>query len=57
MLAIDRLDVAYAYPFLALCFVLVPVAATFLFGERLPPIQLVGIGLIIVGVIVNALGR
>ncbi|MEZ5890006.1 MAG: EamA family transporter [Xanthobacteraceae bacterium] len=57
MLAIERLDVAYAYPFMALCFVLVPVGATFLFGERLPPIQLLGIGLIIVGVTVNALGR
>ena len=57
MLAIDRLDVAYAYPFMALSFVLVPVGATFLFGERLPPIQLLGIGLIIIGVIVNALGR
>jgi drug/metabolite transporter (DMT)-like permease len=37
--------------------VLVPLGATFLFGERLPPIQLLGIGLIIIGVIINALGR
>lgn len=29
---------------------LVPVGATFLFGERLSPIQLFGIGLIIIGV-------
>lgn len=57
MLAIDRLDVAYAYPFMALCFVLVPAGATFLFGERLPPIQMLGISLIIIGVIVNAFSR
>ena len=57
MLAIERLEVGYAYPFMALSFVLVPLGATALFGEPLPTIQLLGIGLIVVGVTVSALAR
>ena len=57
MLAIERLDVGYAYPFIALSFVLVPFGSTFLFGEALPPIQLLGLGLIVAGVTVSALAR
>src|ERR1051325_2072607 len=36
MLAIERLEVGFAYPFMALSFVLVPVGATLFFGEPLP---------------------
>jgi drug/metabolite transporter (DMT)-like permease len=57
MLAIERLDVAYAYPFMALSFVLVPIGSMVLFGERIPPIQLLGIGLIVAGVTLSALAR
>jgi multidrug transporter EmrE-like cation transporter len=57
MMAIERLDVGYAYPFMALSFVLVPIGSMFLFKEPLPPIQLLGIALIIAGVIVNAVSR
>ena len=57
MLAIERLEVGYAYPFMALSFVLVPMGSMVLFGEPLPAIQLLGLGLIIAGVSVSALAR
>jgi drug/metabolite transporter (DMT)-like permease len=57
MLAIQRLEVGYAYPFVALTFVLVPIGATAFFGEPLPATQLLGIALIIAGVTVSALAR
>lgn len=57
MLAIERLEVGYAYPFMALSFVLVPVGSMVLFAERLPPVQLLGLGLIVAGVTVSALAR
>jgi len=57
MLALQRLDIGYAYPFIALSFVLVPLGATALFGEPLPATQLLGIALIIAGVTVSALAR
>lgn len=57
MLAIQRLEVGYAYPFVALTFVLVPVGGTAFFGEPLPATQLLGIALIIAGVTVSALAR
>jgi multidrug transporter EmrE-like cation transporter len=57
MLALERLEVGYAYPFMALSFVFVPLGSTVLFGEPLPAIQLLGLALIIAGVSVNALSR
>jgi drug/metabolite transporter (DMT)-like permease len=57
VLVIGRLQIGYALPFLALNFVLVPVGSTVLFGEPLPGIQLLGLGLIMVGVTVSALAR
>lgn len=57
MLAIQRLELGYAYPFIALSFVFVPIGATALFGEPLPATQLLGIALIIAGVAVSALAR
>jgi multidrug transporter EmrE-like cation transporter len=57
MLAIERLELGYAYPFMALSFVLVPLGSTMLFGEPLPTSQLLGLALIIAGVTVSALAR
>lgn len=57
MLAIERTDLGYAYPFMALSFVLVPAASTVLFGERLPPLQVIGLLLIVIGVGTSALAR
>ncbi len=57
ILAIARLEVGYAYPFMALSFVLVPVGSTLLFGEPLPRIQLFALALIVAGVTLSALMR
>jgi multidrug transporter EmrE-like cation transporter len=57
MLAIERLEVGYAYPFMALSFVLVPLGSMALFGEPLPAIKLLGLALIVAGVTVSALAK
>src|SRR4051794_36242270 len=46
MLVVQRLEVGYAYPFMALSFVLVPLGSTVLFGEPLPGLQWIGLTLI-----------
>ena len=57
MLAVERLELGFAYPFMALSFVFVPIGSTIFFGEPLPPIQLLGLGLIVAGVTLSALAR
>jgi multidrug transporter EmrE-like cation transporter len=57
MLVLRRLDIGFAYPFMALSFVLVPVGSTLLFGEPLPKVQLMALALIVAGVTVSALAR
>jgi drug/metabolite transporter (DMT)-like permease len=57
MVAVQKLDVGFAYPFMALSFVLVPVSAAILLKEPLPPVQFIGLGLIIAGVAVSSLTR
>lgn len=57
MLAIEKLPVGYAYPFMALSFVLVPVGSLVLFGEKIPPVQFLAIGLIVAGVTMSAFTR
>jgi drug/metabolite transporter (DMT)-like permease len=57
LLAIQRLDLGYAFPFMALSFVLMPVAANLFLGESLPMAQFVGLGLVLVGVTLSALAR
>jgi multidrug transporter EmrE-like cation transporter len=55
IVVLEKLEISYAYPFMALSFVLIPLGASLLFGEPLPPVKLVGVGLIILGVVVSAL--
>ena len=57
ILALQRLEVGFAYPFMALSFVFVPLGARLMFAEPLPSIQIVGITLIVAGVTVSALAR
>lgn len=57
MLALERMDVSYAYPFMALSFVAVPIGSALLLGESLPPLQVLGLGLIVAGVSISALSR
>lgn len=44
-----------AYPFMALAFVIVPIGASFFFGERITLLYGVGAALIMVGVMITAL--
>lgn len=57
MLAVSRLEVGYAYPFMALSFVFVPIGSTLFFGEPLPITQIIGIAFIIAGVTISAMAR
>jgi drug/metabolite transporter (DMT)-like permease len=49
-----RMDLSYAYPFLALNFVLIALVGQFVLGETLPWIRWVGIGAICIGIVLIA---
>lgn len=57
LLAIEKTDIGFAYPFMAFSFVLVPTAAAFLFKEPISILQTVGLAMIVIGVAINALAR
>lgn len=57
LLALQRLELGYAFPFMALSFVLIPVSSNLFLGEPLPMVQLFGIGLVVAGVSISALAR
>lgn len=54
-LALEKAGLGFAYPFMALSFVIVPLMARTLFGESISPMQIVGIVTIVIGVAINAL--
>jgi len=54
-LALEKAGLGFAYPFMALSFVIVPLTARALFGETMSPMQIVGIVTIVAGVAINAL--
>lgn len=49
-----RMDLSYAYPFLALNFVLIALVSQWFLGESIPPLRWVGIGTICVGILAIA---
>lgn len=49
-----RMDLSYAYPFLALNFILIALVSRFFLGETIPPMRWVGIGGIVAGILVIA---
>jgi drug/metabolite transporter (DMT)-like permease len=57
LLALQRLELGYAFPFMALSFVLIPVAASLFLGEPLSMKQLMGLGLVFGGVALSAISR
>jgi multidrug transporter EmrE-like cation transporter len=57
LLALQRLELGYAFPFMALSFVLIPLSANLFLGEPLPMVQLLGLGLVIAGISISALAR
>jgi multidrug transporter EmrE-like cation transporter len=54
MLAVRTADLSAIYPIMALTFVIIPALAVVTFGEKLAPMQMVGIALIVVGVALSA---
>ncbi len=56
MLAVSRMDLSKAYPFMALNFVLVGLAAVPLFGEAYSLPKMLGLILVVVGIIVSSQG-
>lgn len=54
MLALTRLDLSVAYPFVALSFVLVLLASALFFNEPLTAAKVVGIALVVIGLIVGS---
>jgi drug/metabolite transporter (DMT)-like permease len=57
MLALERTDIGFAYPFMALSFVLVPLAAAFFFKEPISFGQVAGLLMIVAGVTISATVR
>ena len=51
---LSKLSLSFAYPFVALSFVLVVFASWWLLGESVPPLRIVGVGLIMIGVLTVA---
>ncbi len=54
VLVLSRMDLSYAYPFLALNFVLVALVAWLLLGESIPGLRWLGIGCICIGILLVA---
>lgn len=54
LLALSRLDLSYAYPFVALGFVIVTLLSWYLLNETLPLLRVVGLVLILAGVLTVA---
>lgn len=54
MLALTRLDLSVAYPFVALSFVLVLLASALLFNEPLTAAKVVGITFVVIGLIIGS---
>ncbi|MFQ5858727.1 MAG: EamA family transporter [Anaerolineae bacterium] len=51
LIVLSRLDLSYAYPFLALAYVLVPVLSWLILGENIPAMRWVGIAVICIGLV------
>lgn len=52
--ALSKVDISFAYPFLALGYVLVSAMAWSWLGEELGPMKILGMGIIIAGILVLA---
>lgn len=57
MLVVEKTNLSFAYPFIALSFVLVPLLAMFFFREPISALQVLGLALIVCGVAINAVAR
>jgi len=51
LLALSRVDISFAYPFLSISYVIVLFAGYFLFGESISTYRITGVGLICIGTV------
>ena len=49
--ALQRIELGKAYPFMALAFVIVPIASHFIFGEKFTTQYAIGVALIVSGIL------
>ncbi len=57
IVALSRLDLSYAYPMIAFSYVMVAVLAWRFLSEPLPPLRIVGLAVVMVGVVILALSH
>ena len=51
LIVLSKLDLSYAYPFLALTYVLVPLLSRLLLGEHVPTMRWIGIVVVCIGLV------
>jgi len=51
LVVLSKVDVSYAYPFLSIGYILAAIVGHFAFHESLPPVRIIGILIICIGVI------
>jgi len=54
LIVLSKLDLSYAYPMLALTYVLIPLAARIFLKETIPPGRWIGIVVVVIGVAIVA---
>ena len=52
LIVLSKLDLSYAYPFLAVTYVLVPLLSCLFLGEHVPTMRWIGIAVICIGVVI-----
>ena len=56
MVAMTRLELSHAYPFMSLAFVFVMVCSAVFFSEPITPLKITGIALVVLGLVVGSQG-
>jgi len=57
LIVLSKLDLSYAYGFLALTYVLIPLASLLIFNENIPVMRWVGIGGLCVSIVIIGMAR
>lgn len=57
IVVLSRLDLSYAYPFIALNFVLIALVSRLVLAESIPAVRWAGIGMICIGIVLIARGQ
>lgn len=56
-IVLSKLDLSYAYPFLALAYVLVPLLSWLILGEHIPTMRWIGIVVVCIGLVLVGWAR